>query len=194
MSFAQNIFAFPEMIRHHYVNCGACHVNTAGGGVLNAYGRTLSYEVLSTWGGEKEARGFYSVDPEKIGSWLNVGGDLRGLQVHQENKMIKRGRYFWMQGNVDVAATAQRTTAYFSIGQVDTTNQSLRNDIWTRYYVAYQFSDEISLRAGRFVPLFGLNIPQHQYLIKQNLVLGPGTDRDATNLQYNGETISGSLG
>lgn len=185
--------AFPEMIRHHYVNCGACHVNPAGGGVLNAYGRTISYEVLSTWGHEKEARAFYGVDPEKIGDWLNVGGDMRSLQVHQENKMVKRGRYFWMQGNLDIAVTLDKWTGYLTLGQVNTESQSLRL-ISPNYFLAYQFLDEVSLRVGRYVPLFGIRLPQHQYLIKQNLALGPGTDRDATDLQYNGEKWNFMLG
>lgn len=185
--------AFPEMIRHHYVNCGACHVNTSGGGVLNAYGRTISYEVLSTWGGPKEAQAFYSIDPEKVGTWLNMGGDLRGLQVHQENDKLKRGRYFWMQGNFDVSVAHEKTTVYMSVGQVQTTDQSFRW-ISPKYWLAYQFNDEISLRAGRSIPVYGLNIPQHQDLIKQNLGLGPGTDRDVIDFQYNGEIWNWMLG
>lgn len=190
---SQMVCAFPEMIRHHYVNCSACHVNTAGGGVLNAYGRTISYEVLSTWGSEKEARAFYTIDPEKVGTWLNVGGDVRGLQVHEETKMLKRGRYFWMQGNIDIAATLEKATAYLSVGQVNTESQSIRW-ISPRYSVAYQMTDEVSVRGGRYVPLFGINLPQHQFLIKQNLVIGPGTDRDAFDLQYNGEKFNLMLG
>jgi hypothetical protein len=191
--FSIEVVAFPEMVRHHYVNCSACHVNTAGGGILNAYGRTISYEVLSTWGSEKEARAFYMVDPEKIGTWLNLGGDVRGLQVHEETKQLKRGRYFWMQGNIDIAATVEKATAYFSIGQVNTENQSMRW-ISPHYSVSYQITDELSVRGGRYVPLYGINLPQHQFLIKQNLTLGPGTDRDSFDVQFNGEKYNFMLG
>ena len=45
--FTQNVSAFPEMIRHGYINCNACHVSPAGGGLLTAYGRTISKELLS---------------------------------------------------------------------------------------------------------------------------------------------------
>ena len=46
--------AFPDMIRHGYTNCTACHVSPSGGGVLNAYGRSLSKELISTWSGKNE--------------------------------------------------------------------------------------------------------------------------------------------
>ncbi|MBC7420392.1 MAG: hypothetical protein H7328_06645 [Bdellovibrio sp.] len=178
--------AFPEMIRHHYVNCSACHVSNNGGGVLNAYGRTISYEVLSTWGNDQEARAFYAIDPEKVGAWLNIGGDVRGLQVHQENPMIKRGKYFWMQGSVDVSATAADVTAFVTIGQVQTTTQTWR-EISPKFFLSYQATDELAVRAGRFIPSYGLNIPQHQYMVKDNLRLVPWTERDAADIQWNGE-------
>lgn len=182
-------FAFPEMIRHHYVNCGACHVSQAGGGLLNAYGRTISYDVMSTWGTEKEARAFYAIDPEKVGSWLNMGGDVRGLQLHQENSQIKVGRYFWMQGGIDAAVTVGRFTGMMTLGQVvgqQNENQTL-DLVSPKYYLSAQFSDELSVRAGKFIPLFGLQIPQHNFYTKQNLLIGEGAERDAAEVLYNGE-------
>ncbi|MBC7741610.1 MAG: hypothetical protein H7061_05405 [Bdellovibrionaceae bacterium] len=185
--------AFPEMVRHHYVNCSACHVNANGGGVLNAYGRTISYEVLSTWGTEKEARAFYFIDPEKVGAWLNLGGDLRAIQVHQENSSLKRGRFFWMQGSLDVAATIKNLTAFITVGEVNTQTQTWSSKI-PRYFVSYQVTDELSVRAGRFVPIFGLNIPQHQYYIRDHLQLAPGFERVAADIQWNGEQFNFLLG
>ncbi len=185
--------AFPEMIRHHYVNCSACHVSVNGGGVLNAYGRTISSEVLSSWGGEKEARAFYAIDPEKVGTWLNMGGDLRGLQVHQENKQIKRGRFFLMQGSIDLAATVKEVTAFMTVGEVDTRLQTWKTKI-PRYYVSYQPTDEFSVRAGRYLPVYGINFPQHEFFVRQNLLLEPGLERNAADVQWNGEKWNFLLG
>lgn len=186
-------WSFPEMIRHHYVNCGACHVSTSGGGVLNAYGRSLSNEMLSTWGTPEEARAFYAIDPEKVGEWLNVGGDVRSLQVHQENDTIKRGRFFWMQGGIDVAVTYQKVTAMMTVGQVQTVNSSWRS-IAPKFYLAYQPTDEIAIRAGRYIPIYGINLPQHQFLIKAYLPLSPGLERDSMDVQWNGEKWNFLLG
>lgn len=184
----QNVMAFPEMIRHHYVNCSACHVSTTGGGLLNAYGRTISTELLSSSGNEKEGRAFYSINPEKI-PWLNIGGDLRSVQTHMENSQVSRGRYIWMEANVQAAVTLNKITAFLSVGEVEQTNQSFKADP-IRYYLSYQHSDELSIRAGRYLPIYGINLPQHTFLIKQNLQLGPGTDRYAADVQWNGENYN----
>ena len=52
---AQVALAFPGSVRWGYANCSTCHFNVAGGGILTPYGRQLSRELLSTWGGEREA-------------------------------------------------------------------------------------------------------------------------------------------
>ncbi|MEQ1723306.1 MAG: hypothetical protein ABL930_09015 [Pseudobdellovibrio sp.] len=179
--------AFPEMVRHHYVNCSACHVSNSGGGLLNAYGRTISSEVLSTWGSEKEARAFYAIDPEKVSEWLNVGGDARGIQLHQDNAKSTSGRFIWMEANLQAAVTVKKVTGYASVGQVKQANQSLETN-FTKYYLSYQQSDELSFRLGRYVPIYGLNIPQHNFLVRQNLGLTPGSERDSADVQWNGES------
>lgn len=43
--------ALPTMIRLGYVNCAACHITPQGGGLLNAYGRSID-EAQSLRGGE----------------------------------------------------------------------------------------------------------------------------------------------
>ena len=45
--------ALPTMIRLGYVNCAACHVAPQGGGLLNAYGRSID-EAQSLRAGEYE--------------------------------------------------------------------------------------------------------------------------------------------
>jgi len=194
---SQGAWSFPEMIRHNYVNCGACHVSQAGGGVLNAYGRTISYDVLSTWGKADEARAFYTVDPEKVGSWLNLGGDVRGIQVHEENSQFKVGRFFWMQGGIDAAITVDRFTAMMTLGQVvGQQNESYQtlDFVSPKYYLSAQISDELSVRAGKFIPQYGLQIPQHTFYIKDNLLIGEGTERDAGEVLWNGEQWNFALG
>lgn len=186
----QTANAFAEMIRHHYVNCSACHISQAGGGVLNAYGRSLSNEVLSTWGSVNETKPFYAIDPEKVGDWLNVGGDVRSLELHQENSQVKSGRFFVMQGGIDVAITTGPITAMMTLGQVvgqQKESYQTVDFVSPKYYLSGQISDEFSIRAGKFIPVFGLQIPQHNFYVKQNLLVGQGTERDAVEALYNGE-------
>jgi hypothetical protein len=48
---AGRLDALPTMIRLGYVNCAACHISPQGGGLLNAYGRSID-EAQSLRGGE----------------------------------------------------------------------------------------------------------------------------------------------
>ncbi|RYZ63714.1 MAG: hypothetical protein EOP05_23120, partial [Proteobacteria bacterium] len=50
-----NAEAYPDLIRHNYVNCTTCHVSPTGGGAMTEYGRAMSHELLSAWGTEREA-------------------------------------------------------------------------------------------------------------------------------------------
>ncbi len=49
--FAGPLYALPTMVRLGYVNCAACHISPQGGGLLNAYGRSID-EAQSLRGGE----------------------------------------------------------------------------------------------------------------------------------------------
>ncbi len=178
-------FAFPEMTRHHYVNCSACHVSQSGGGVLNAYGRSLSSELLSSWGSVKEARAFYSIEPDPVNEWLNTGGDIRSVQWHFEDANLKAGKWFIMQAEITAAITYEKWTAMMSVGQMQISDNTWRA-VSPRYYLSHQFSDEFSVRAGHTIPVFGLQIPQHNFLVKDNLLLGQGTERDSIETFWNG--------
>jgi len=57
--------AFPELTRHGYVSCTACHVSPNGGGAMTPYGRGLSRELLSTWGGTREAEVGHGLLPKQ---------------------------------------------------------------------------------------------------------------------------------
>lgn len=179
-------FAFPEMIRHHYVSCTACHFAPTGGGLLTPYGRTISSEVLSTWGTEKEARSFYgALDHETLNSFLQVGGNVRALQFHHENKNVVEGRTIPMQAGLEFVALWQKWTAALFVGKVD--KDWKIEPVGTRFYLMYQMLDEFSVRVGRFLPAFGLNIPQHTVVTRSSLGFNQGMERTAVEAMWTGE-------
>ena len=183
--------AFPEMVRHNYPNCIACHESPSGGGLLTPYGRTISTSVLSTWGSEKEARAFYGAfDNKYTKSWLNVGGDLRSLQLHTNSKTAMNGRFIRMQTGIEAAVKFMNFKLVSFFGKQEEGNMVRGESI--RHYVMYQPTDEISLRAGRFIPNFGLNIPEHTLATRRSLGFDQGSERDQMEMMWNGEKLNAS--
>lgn len=180
-------FAYPEMIRHAYVNCTACHISPAGGGVLTPYGRSLSAEILSTFGTEKEAQLFHgALSTEKIDEWLSVGGEYRGLQYHYENDQRKDGQWVDMQALLEFAIKVKQWTFDLAFGSFEQ-NSKWKSDS-SRFFVMYQPTDAWSFRAGQFKPQFGLNIPQHNSPTRGFLGLGTNQERNSFEAQYSDET------
>lgn len=183
--FTSSLFAFPDMIRHGYTNCTACHVSTSGGGALNAYGRSLSKEVLSTWGREKEENFLHGlVDNESVNEWLILGGDFRAVQVHQEHDTLRRGKFIKMQAGVELGINQPNWAVVAFIGEF-IQEEWLGNA--PRYFALYRATDELAVRAGRFIPQFGLNIPDHILSTRGPLGFGYGTEKDAAEVSWLGE-------
>jgi hypothetical protein len=181
--------AYPDMIRHNYVNCSACHVAPTGGGVLNAYGRSMSNEILSTWGSEREVEFLHGTLPEnRIQDWFNIGGDIRGIQVHRESPDKISERFFVMQSSLELAASLKKFTGVMSIGYADPVNKTIRWTVSPRFYLQWSPLDELAIRSGRFTPVFGINVPYHTVPNRQSLGFSPGQERDTIETVWSGET------
>lgn len=184
-------FAFPELTRFGYNNCTACHVSPSGGGILTAYGRSLSAEVLSTFGNEKTAGVFWgAVDRDKVEEWLLLGGDLRAVQVHREDSQRKVGKFIKMQADVQAAWVRDKYGAVMTIGEWE-------DPAWrpyaTSFYGFWRPRDEFTLRGGRFMPAYGLHIVDHIAYARSFLGFGLGGTRDSLEAQWTGETVTVNL-
>lgn len=185
--------AFPDLIRHHYVNCTACHVAPTGGGLLNPYGRSMSRELLSASGGEREIEFLHGVLPENaMPDWLLPGGDLRVIQVHTENPDRKAGRTIFMQAGFEFGVTKGPLTGVMFLGQAVNEPRDVR---WVapRYYLLWNATDQLSVRGGRFTPAFGLNIPYHTLPTRQALGFGANQERDTVETAWSGEKWNWAL-
>jgi hypothetical protein len=157
---------FPELVKHGYPNCAACHISPSGGGVLTEYGRALSKELLSTWGRENEERFFYFVPTTET---LAFGGDYRGVRVQDKTSTATRDRWITMQRDLEAALSGKGITADATIGVQEPRLNGETEFISRRHYLIYQVNEELSLRAGRFYPAFGLYIPDHNTVIRRGL-------------------------
>lgn len=192
--------AFPEMIRHGYINCTACHVSPSGGGLMTTYGRSISKEVLSRWGYEGEENFLHgAIKPEKGLEWINgsrdvgfnIGGDLRFAQTHRESDTVKEGRFIRMQRDIEAAFKVHKLIAVAAYGIQLKRNED-EADL-RRAYLMYQVLESLSVRAGRFIPVYGLNLPDHIVSVRRGLGLDQGSDREVAELNYIWENWNATL-
>lgn len=172
---------------------------------MTDYGRHLSHEVLSTWGTEQEAlpgHGFLGAkaeEKEPSNRWFAIGGDLRAAQTHTESKAAKSGRFIWMQAMLDFGVHYESWTAVFSVGQFDRQGKGDWDADSQRFYLMKQINDENMVRAGRYMPSFGINIPEHISPTRggpngNGLGFGFGQERDGVEWHYIGENWNAALG
>lgn len=180
--------AYPDLIRHNYVNCTACHVSPTGGGAMTEYGRAMSHELLSAWGSEREASFLNGiVKQEQLPKWLIAGGDVRYLQTFRDSPTRQSARSMWMQTDIELGAKTEKFGATAAFGQYDVGNEEIRL-ISPRFYAYYNPIDELVVRAGRFIPVFGLNVPYHTLPTRQTLGFYPGLERNTVETIWSGET------
>ena len=175
------------MVRHGYTQCTACHVSPAGGGILTPYGRELSGDLLSTWAGKNEAQFLHS----KVGAKLAekgflFGGDVRGIQTRTKTSKALDGKLFLMQAELQGAYATEKFTGVVSVGEIkDPLSRKIKGDFnSTMYYGYLKFSEALGLRAGRFLPAYGLNLPDHTLAVKQGLGFYPGLEYDSAEVSY----------
>ncbi|MGE3974390.1 MAG: hypothetical protein AB7F59_07695 [Bdellovibrionales bacterium] len=186
-------FAFPEMVRHGYVNCTTCHVSPSGGGAMTPYGRSLSKEILSTWSYEGEENVLHGAvtTPE----WLMLGGDIRYVQTYLETPVIKQGDFFMMNADAEVAVQVGQWVASVTAGvEGGPATVSQRGQfISRRHYLNYRPTDEISVRAGKFLAQYGVNQPNHTIVTERGLQFDQGSETYNLELAYMGENYDSFL-
>ncbi|MBC7539745.1 MAG: hypothetical protein H7281_13060 [Bacteriovorax sp.] len=191
-AYTTKAFAYPEMIRQNYVNCLACHESPSGGGLLTPYGRGLSAELLSTWGGANEAKPFYGAfDHPFLKNWFNVGGDLRAVQFHTKNSQGSEDKFIRMQTGIETSLKYMKVkfVSFFGKQEVD----NMVRGKFLRFFLQYQAMDELTVRAGRFIPNFGINIAEHILATRRGLGFDEGTERNQVEAMWSGENWNTSV-
>ncbi len=174
--FSIQSYGFVENVTHGYVNCMACHVAPSGGGLLNDYGRSLSQELMSTWGWKNSEQPLFGAVQNT--EWFKIGGDYRAIQTYLENSQVKQGKQFVMQKNIELGFNFSKIWLVGTLGaQEGPTGIPNKDDFLSeRHYVLWDLTDEIKLRAGKFRLGFGLYDPNHTRVTKQPLGFGPNSE------------------
>lgn len=183
-------FAFPDTLRHGYTNCTTCHVSPSGGGLLSAYGRSLSSELMSTWSYKDEEQpleGLVKI-PESIMDTYFFGGDSRYLSRKTEGKSIDADEGFLMQAQLRLGFAIDKVKFIGAFGTIENPRESSEIKLVSpEYYLLWNVKEEIHFRAGRFEPIYGLRMPDHNLWIKTEIGYQPWIQRDTVEAIYEGE-------
>ncbi len=172
--------AEPMFLAKQYTRCTACHYSPTGGGLLTLYGRLLSHRELSTTGGtgtapaagaEDDPHGeqafLYGAIGDALGP-LHLGLEMRPSHLgigfpggHQDLNLLM---------NMDLIGAVQKNgwTAYGMAGR-EPPNSAVRNGrtqpdaafMSYEHWVAYQSNGGFGIRAGRFMPAYGVRFSDH---------------------------------
>ena len=153
--------AYPQFQLSRDQTCTSCHLSPAGGGLLSENGLSTA-ETVSQLGGAPEL--FHGKLPTP--DWLVLGGDLRGAAGYMktpENALAA----FPMQIDVYAQATAGHLSLHVTAGpRPERVGAGAATYFWSReHYVQWQQhpgeSTGLFVRAGRFMPVFGLRFAEH---------------------------------
>jgi hypothetical protein len=200
------VWAEPMFLAKQYTRCSACHYSRTGGGLLTPYGRLLSHRELSTIGDNGAAPEAGSEDnPHGEQAFLYgvLGGALGpvhlGLEMrpshlrvqfpggHQDANLLM---------NLDLTGVVQknRWTAYGTVGR-EPPNSAVREGrtqpgaafISYEHWVSFEAGNGFRIRAGRFLPAYGVRFADHSIYTRAYLDL----DR---NDQVYGVEVGGTVG
>ena len=172
--------AEPTFLSKQYPRCTACHYAASGGGLLTPYGRSLSREEISTFGRQgaggapttgttRGEEGFLfgalsSEAPLQLGLDIrpsHVAIDLPGRTIADRN--------FLMNLDLQAAWRRDRWTAYGSIGRAPAAGGG--ELVSYEHWFAWQATDAVSVRAGRFLPAYGVRFADHTSFTREGLEL-----------------------
>jgi hypothetical protein len=153
--------AYPQFQLSRDKTCTGCHISPAGGNLLSENGETVAEGIATL---DHNAKFMYGKIP--LPSWLLLGGDLRGSTgyIQTPEKVLAS---FPMQ----IELYAHATFGGFSIhanGGPRPANEGPDGSlpVWSReHYLMYRTNPGAAtgmfVRAGRFMPIFGLRFAEH---------------------------------
>jgi hypothetical protein len=178
--FASKAEAFPENIRHGYTSCTSCHVSPVGGGTLTPYGRGVidSLTTAAVDGAEQPLYGLVGSPPD----WLMVGGDQRAVYYTMSPTFAPPSRQLIpMQLDAELALRVMPGIIVdASIGEYGP-DHSIE---YRRFYVKADLNPNLSLRVGHFLPAYGINLPDHTTIVRDQLGLGEGGETNNVELAF----------
>jgi hypothetical protein len=181
--------AFPELVRDGYNNCTACHYSPSGGGILNSYGRAFSANTLSMFDGG----GAFLGGAVHLPGWLALQGEFSGVNLVETdpNTHVATPSQVFMQEDLEAALVFKKFIIDGTIGRQDSAPAPQNNEFFSRrFYVDYRPTDQVSIRAGKFLRNFGINTSDHETAVKADLGFNQGSETYNLEAAWLGEKLS----
>ena len=168
-AWASGAAAEPRFLAKQYTRCTTCHISPTGGGLLSAYGRSLSHRELSTTGAPMPSHGDMEPKPgeesflwgafgESLGP-VQLGIEMRPSFLHYTFPGTSQDRNLLMNADVHAAVRAKDWLFYGQVGrELETEGHTLDS---SEYWAGYQPEEGLGFRAGRFLPAYGVRFADH---------------------------------
>jgi hypothetical protein len=178
LSFPAAAAAEPIFLSRQYTRCTTCHFSPTGGGLLTPYGRSLSREELSTFGGGgggapgagREHEFLYGALGDALGA-VSLGISLRPAHLDIEGPGFEETRDFLMNAELTAAFRRDKWTAYAQVGRQPRGDDARVTSF--EHWLGYQ-GERAGVRAGRFLPAYGVRFADHTTVNRDTL----GLDND----------------
>jgi hypothetical protein len=169
-SLIATLNALPKFASRLNVSCKSCHVNPTGGGLRNAFGTSYGQEDLPipTW---QEQYGLEDFSTQ-LNSVISIGANFRTLYFSQQTGgSSSRTSFFQMQSDVYLSAKlAKKTFLYL--------NRGIGNR-FEAFGLAGILPLDGYVKAGWFVPNFGLRVDDHNIFTRDKTLFAFGGGHDA---------------
>ncbi len=157
--------AEPMFLSRQYARCASCHFSPTGGGLLTPYGRSLSREELSTTGRSpggqpagREHEFMWGLFGDSLGP-LSLGLDFRPSRLDFDFEGRGSSRDLLMNADVTAAWRKGEWTVYGEFGRQPRGDEPLYTSF--EHWVAYRHQGGFGVRAGRFLPAYGVRFADH---------------------------------
>jgi hypothetical protein len=185
---ASTASAEPMFLARQYTRCSACHYSPSGGGLLTPYGRLLSHRELSTTGADGAAPTAGAADdPHGEQAFLfgalgdALGPAQLGLELRPSHLRVgfpggHVDRNLLMNLDLIGAVQGKGWTAYATAGR-EPPDSAVRNGLTQpdaafisyEHWIGYQSDNGFGMRAGRFMPAYGIRFSDHTAYTRTDL-------------------------
>jgi hypothetical protein len=163
-------YSYPKFAAYTGDKCVSCHVNPTGGGLRNTFGVKYSRDELFMKF-FKKANDATELSTE-IAKGIRIGADMRMIFINQEiaEGVPNFNTFFQMQGDLYFQAKMNKYLSLVIAPGLYIPNTYGSNPLPTKYEIYGMVSNlpaGLYFKAGRFIPNFGIKIPEHRAYHRQ---------------------------